>query len=338
MINSQGEKDMRDKILEILMNNSNDFLSGEVISTQLGITRAAVWKHIKSLQGEGFEIESKSRLGYRLMAIPESLDQVTLREAIKTKVMGKNLEVHQTIDSTNNRARDLALEGADEGTLVISETQSMGRGRLGRDWISPKGKGIWMSLILKPDLPPDQAPRITAIVAVALRKALNKATGLDVGIKWPNDIIINAKKVCGILTEIQADIDRIHYLVVGIGINVNMLADDFPPEIASTATSLRIAMNAWLDRRWIIALVMEEIEDIYLKYTKNKDFRRLLDQYREYSVTLNKSVRVIGRDMNFEGFALDFDTDGSLLVKREDGSITKVLSGDVSVRGEDGYV
>ncbi|NLI60580.1 MAG: biotin--[acetyl-CoA-carboxylase] ligase [Clostridiales bacterium] len=329
---------MRDKILEILMNNSNDFLSGEVISTQLGITRAAVWKHIKSLQGEGFEIESKSRLGYRLMAIPESLDQVTLREAIKTKVMGKNLEVHQTIDSTNNRARDLALEGADEGTLVISETQSMGRGRLGRDWISPKGKGIWMSLILKPDLPPDQAPRITAIVAVALRKALNKATGLDVGIKWPNDIIINAKKVCGILTEIQADIDRIHYLVVGIGINVNMLADDFPPEIASTATSLRIAMNAWLDRRWIIALVMEEIEDIYLKYTKNKDFRRLLDQYREYSVTLNKSVRVIGRDMNFEGFALDFDTDGSLLVKREDGSITKVLSGDVSVRGEDGYV
>ena len=329
---------MRDKILEILMNNSNDFLSGEVISTQLGITRAAVWKHIKSLQGEGFEIESKSRLGYRLMAIPESLDQVTLREAIKTKVMGKNLEVHQTIDSTNNRARDLALEGADEGTLVISETQSMGRGRLGRDWISPKGKGIWMSLILKPDLPPDQAPRITAIVAVALRKALNKATGLDVGIKWPNDIIINAKKVCGILTEIQADIDRIHYLVVGIGINVNMLADDFPPEIASTATSLRIAMNAWLDRRWIIALVMEEIEDTYLKYTKNKDFRRLLDQYREYSVTLNKSVRVIGRDMNFEGFALDFDTDGSLLVKREDGSITKVLSGDVSVRGEDGYV
>ena len=189
-----------------------------------------------------------------------------------------------------------------------------------------------MSLILKPDLPPDQAPRITAIVAVALRKALNKATGLDVGIKWPNDIIINAKKVCGILTEIQADIDRIHYLVVGIGINVNMLADDFPPEIASTATSLRIAMNAWLDRRWIIALVMEEIEDIYLKYTKNKDFRRLLDQYREYSVTLNKSVRVIGRDMNFEGFALDFDNDGSLLVKREDGSITKVLSGDVSVR------
>jgi len=329
---------MRDKILKVLIDNRDKFLSGETISSFLGITRSAVWKHIKSLQQDGFEIESRSGLGYRLVAIPEELDEVTLAETMKTKTMGKNIELHQSIDSTNNRARELALEGADEGTLIIAETQLEGRGRLGRNWVSPKGKGIWMSLILRPNLPPDQAPRITAMAAVAVRKALNKATGLNIGIKWPNDIIIDGKKVCGILTEMHADIDRIHYVVVGIGINVNMTQEDFPTDISSTATALRIALNRWVDRRQIIALVMEEIEEIYFKYLETRDFKQILDLCRQYSITLNRPVKVIGRDTTFEGFAIDFDEDGSLLVKKEDGIIVKVMSGDVSVRGRHGYV
>lgn len=329
---------MRDKILKVLVDNRDEFLSGEAISSYLGITRSAVWKHIKSLQQDGFEIESRPGLGYRLLALPEELDQISLNEIMKTQIMGKSIELHQVIDSTNNRARELALEGADEGTLIIAETQLEGRGRLSRSWISPRGKGIWMSLILKPDLSPDQAPHITAIAAVAIRKALNRATGLDIGIKWPNDIIIDGKKVCGILTEMHADIDRIYYVVVGIGINVNMTQEDFPVELSSTATSLRIALGRNLDRRQLIALIMEEIEEIYYTYLENRDFKQILDLCRQYSVTLNRPVKVIGRDTSFEGFAVDFDEDGSLLVKKDDGNIIKVMSGDVSVRGEGGYV
>ena len=265
---------MRDRILKVLIENNDKFLSGQAISSSLGITRSAVWKHIKSLQQDGFEIESRSGLGYRLIALPEELDQVTLVETMNTRIIGKNIEIHQVIDSTNNRARELALEGADEGTLVIAEAQAKGRGRMGRRWISPRGKGIWMSLILRPDLPPDQAPRITAIIAVAVRNALNKATGLETGIKWPNDIIIDGKKVCGILTEMHADIDRIYYVVVGIGINANMTQKDFPTEISSTAASLRIALNSSVDRRQIIVLVMDEVEDIYFKYLINRDFNK----------------------------------------------------------------
>lgn len=329
---------MRDKILKVLVDNRDEFLSGEAISSYLGITRSAVWKHIKSLQQDGFEIESRPGLGYRLLALPEELDLISLNEIMKTQIMGKSIELHQVIDSTNNRARELALEGADEGTLIIAETQLEGRGRLSRSWISPRGKGIWMSLILKPDLSPDQAPHITAIAAVAIRKALNRATGLVIGIKWPNDIIIDGKKVCGILTEMHADIDRIYYVVVGIGINVNMTQEDFPVELSSTATSLRIALGRNLDRRQLIALIMEEIEEIYYTYLENRDFKQILDLCRQYSVTLNRPVKVIGRDTSFEGFAVDFDEDGSLLVKKDDGNIIKVMSGDVSVRGEGGYV
>lgn len=329
---------MRDRILKVLMDNRDGFLSGETISVSLGITRAAVWKHIKSLQEDGFEIESKSRLGYRLIGIPEALDEVTLLGSIDTEVIGKNIEVHDTIDSTNNRARELAIGDAFEGTLIIAETQQKGRGRLGRDWVSPKGKGIWMSLILRPNIPPQKASGITTVGAVAIRRALNRALDLDIGIKWPNDIIIDGKKVCGILTESHADMDRVHYVVMGIGINANMTLEDFPPEIATTATSLRIAAGHRVNRREVIALIMEEIEKTYNRYIEDGDFGSILEECREHSVTLNRPVQVIGRDDTFEGFAMDFHEDGSLLVKRTDGSIIKVMAGDVSVRGEKGYV
>lgn len=329
---------MRNKVLKALLDNKGSFISGETISSSMGITRAAIWKHIKSLQHEGFIIETKPRLGYRLVRIPDILDRTALLESIDTIIMGRNLEIYDIIDSTNNRARELALADAPEGTLIVAETQLKGRGRLGRSWISPKGKGIWMSLVLRPDIPPDKAPGITTLVAVAIRRVLNQLTGLDIGIKWPNDIIVNGRKVCGILTEMHGDMDKIYYIVVGIGINANLEESDFPAELTKTATSLYISTGQTVDRRSVIVQIMKEIENIYYQYIKYGNFEAILDECRRYSVTLNKPVIVIGRDEEFEGFAINFDTDGSLLVKKQDGTITKVISGDVSVRGREGYV
>ncbi|NLJ40661.1 MAG: biotin--[acetyl-CoA-carboxylase] ligase [Clostridiales bacterium] len=329
---------MRDNILGMLLDNKEGYLSGEEISSVLGITRAGVWKHMKSLQEDGFQIEAKPRLGYRLVSIPETLDSLTLLATMRTQAMGRNIEIYETIGSTNTRAKELALKGAPEGTLIIAETQTVGKGRLGRGWLSTRKKGIWMSLILRPDIPPVQSPGITTAAAVAVRGALAKISGLDIGIKWPNDIILDGKKVCGILTEMHADLDRIHYIVVGVGINANQERDDFPEGLISTATSLKIALNHKVDRREIIALTMEEIERLYFSYIKNDNFKDILEESRLFSVTLGRKVKIIGKDTEFEGFALDFDVDGSLLVKRNDGIITKVMSGDVSVRGEEGYV
>jgi BirA family biotin operon repressor/biotin-[acetyl-CoA-carboxylase] ligase len=329
---------MRNKVLKALLDSKGSFISGETISSSMGITRAAIWKHIKSLLHEGFIIETKPRLGYRLVRIPDILDRTALLESIDTIIMGRNLEIYDIIDSTNNRARELALADAPEGTLIVAETQLKGRGRLGRSWISPKGKGIWMSLVLRPDIPPDKAPGITTLVAVAIRRVLNQLTGLDIGIKWPNDIIVNGRKVCGILTEMHGDMDKIYYIVVGIGINANLEESDFPAELTKTATSLYISTGQTVDRRSVIVQIMKEIENIYYQYIKYGNFEAILDECRRYSVTLNKPVIVIGRDEEFEGFAINFDTDGSLLVKKQDGTITKVISGDVSVRGREGYV
>ncbi|HZJ56988.1 MAG TPA: biotin--[acetyl-CoA-carboxylase] ligase [Clostridia bacterium] len=329
---------MRNKVLKALLDNKDSFISGERISSSLGITRAAIWKHIKTLQHEGFVIDTKPRLGYRLVKIPDILDETILLESIDTGTMGRNIEVHDTINSTNNRARELALAGAPEGTLIIAETQTVGRGRLGRNWISPKGRGVWMSLILRPDIPPEKAPGITTVIAVAIRRALNQLTGLDFGIKWPNDIIMDGKKVCGILTEMHGDMDRIYYVAVGIGINVNLGKSDLPAELIQTATSLNVGMGENMDRRSIIARAMKEIEDTYSRYIEDGDFDAILKECKMHSLTLNRSVTVIGRDGEFEGYAIDFDADGSLLVKMQDGRVRKVISGDVSVRGRDGYV
>lgn len=329
---------MRNKILEILLDNKDNFISGESISERLNVTRAAVWKHIKTLQSEGFKIESVSRKGYRLVGIPDKLERVTLLHGMKTKVLGRTVEICESIDSTNSRAKELALLGYPEGTLVIAEEQLEGRGRLGRSWVSPAGKGIWMSLLLRPEIPPSAAPIITTLAALAVKRALEETSGLEVSIKWPNDIIIQNKKVCGILTEIHADIDIIHYVIVGIGINVNIEEKDFPEELLSSATSILIALGRKLDRIQLIQSIMKHMEDIYIDYIKTSDIGPILDECRKCSATLGRTVKVIGRGMEFSGKAVDLDEDGALLVLKDDGKLEKVLSGDVSVRGIAGYV
>jgi len=326
------------RILEMLMNANSAYVSGEQMSGRLGISRAAVWKHIKTLEGEGYEIESTSGTGYRLSVIPDILDLKTILYDLKTKRFGHCLEIFKTIDSTNSRAKRLALDAAPEGTIVIADTQSSGRGRMDRIWVSPAKKGLWLSIILKPSIKPERAPELTVLAAIATVKALENFAGLSASIKWPNDIVIDGRKLCGILAEIQAEPDVIRSVVMGIGINVNMNREDFPAELQDLATSPPIEEGKVASRRQLLLIFLENIEAIYDEYLKSDGLDFFLEYYKSRSATLGKNVKVIERTSSFEGYALDIDKDGALLVRLGDGSIRKVLSADVSVRGESGYV
>lgn len=297
---------MRDAILAILLNNTDRFVSGQDMSRSLGITRAAVWKYIKLFENEGYVIESSTKKGYRLKLIPDIMDRVVLTNGLKTSIIGRNMECYQNLASTNARAKEMALADAPEGTVIIAEEQSRGRGRLGRNWVSPAGKGVWMSVILKPRLSPEKAPRITIMTAVALVRALKQAAELETGIKWPNDIVCNGKKLCGILTEIHAQPDIINYAVVGIGINVNLSVRDFPEDIRNIATSIKIEKGREFRRSDILQAVLENMEDMYLNYFDDDNFERLLQEYRDYSVVLGKKISVAGPTGEFSGKALDF--------------------------------
>jgi BirA family biotin operon repressor/biotin-[acetyl-CoA-carboxylase] ligase len=329
---------LQDDILRILLDNQGTFVSGEEISEKLGVSRTTVWKSVRQLKEEGCRIDSVSNKGYCLTEIPDRLSEVLLRRWLTTDRIGQYMELHHTIGSTNARAKELAQEGAPHGTLVAAEEQASGRGRLGRSWVSPPGMGIWMSIILRPSFLPSFAPRITVLAAMAAADAVNRVTGLKAGIKWPNDIIISAKKVCGILTEMQADPDQIEFIVVGIGTNVNIPKDGFPTEISGSATSLFIESGTKVDRNRLLADILGSFEALYNRYEKSGSFSDLLADYKLRCITLNRRVRVVGRTEEFTGTAIDLTDNCELIVRLDDGTQRTVLSGDVSVRGIAGYV
>lgn len=329
---------MRDVVLNILLDNLGHFVSGEDISRQLGITRAAVWKYIKLLQSQGYPIESSTKKGYCLRQVPDILDDALLLRGLDTSVFGRKMEIHSSIGSTNARAKELALNGAPEGTVVIADEQVQGRGRLGRSWISPPGKGIWMSVVLRPRLFPQQASRITIMTAVAVANALKRSAQIEVGIKWPNDIVCGGKKLCGILNEVHAEPQVIHYAVVGIGLNVNFSQEDLPDGIKDLATSLKIEKDKEFCRVDIIRAILQEMEKSYLQRLNNDRFTELLKEYEAHSVILGKRVRVIGIDSELSGYAEGFGEDGSLILRLDDGRLETILAGDVSIRGESSYV
>lgn len=318
---------MREKILEILK-GSDGYVSGEEISHVLGISRAAVWKHIRNLKNEGYKIESVTNKGYKLGGIPDKLDIDKIHEMLKTKVIGQRIEYVNSTDSTNNECK--RLEDKTDGTLVIADAQTAGKGRLGRVWESPHGSGIWMSILLKPDVSLESVSQITLVTGMAVCRAV----GIDAMIKWPNDVVIDGKKICGILTEMSAEIERINYVICGIGINVN--TPSFPEELQDKATSLFVETAKKHEREKIAADVLNEFEKLYNVFTE-KGFSFLADEYRKMCVTLNKDVRVIYRNNELTGKAVDIDDSGNLIVETENGQIT-VHSGEVSVRGIYGYI
>lgn len=325
---------LKNDILQLLKNNKNKYLSGQDLCDTFNVSRTAIWKCIKELKSDGYVIESQHKTGYMLISEPDILSYIEIYPYLKTKFIGRNYIHFESITSTNDYAKEIAFK-CDNGTVIVSEEQTSGRGRLGRSWISNKGEGIWMSIILKPDLNPQGAVKLTQVAAVAVVDSIKDATGLSSGIKWPNDIIVDRKKVCGILTEMNAELDKVYYVVVGIGLNANVTT--FPQDLNDKATSLLISAGKKIDRKQLTALILNNFEKYYGVYL-SKGFSYIRTMCIKYSLTLNSDVRIISNNHEYIGHAIDIDDDGNLVVELKNGDRKTIMSGDVSVRGILGYV
>ncbi|HNR43835.1 MAG TPA: biotin--[acetyl-CoA-carboxylase] ligase [Methanofastidiosum sp.] len=315
---------MKSKILEIL-EEKGDYVSGEEISKEIGISRAAVWKHIKKLRELGYEIESKTNEGYKLIKSPEKQIKFELERLLDTKIIGKKILFFEEVDSTNNKAKQIALE-ENEGTVVISEMQTSGRGRRGRGWYSPKG-GIYVSFLLKPNVSPEKASQLTLVSSLALVETLNAMNNnLNAKIKWPNDVLISGKKISGILTELSSDMEKINYIVVGIGVNLNTEKEILP----ENGTSLKIEMKEEVSNKLFLKSFLEHYDSIYQEYL-NGDIDQIIERWKNNSDTLGKKVKIIGINETYEGLAKDIDENGALILKTKEKEI-KIYSGDVSLR------
>lgn len=325
----------KEELINIL-GKSDTYVSGQELCERFGVSRTAVWKAIKQLEKEGYLIDGVSNKGYRLLANDEMLSATEISRNMETEVMGKNLEFMQETDSTNLVIKRLAEAGAPEGTLAVADKQTAGRGRRGRSWASPSGQSVYMSFLLRPDCRPDRASAITLVCALAVVEACREIGLKDAGIKWPNDIVSNGKKICGILTEMSAELEGINYVVPGIGINVNQ--EGFEGDYAANATSLYLELGHKINRSKLIARTMYFFEENYKVFKKTFDLSLLVDKYNKYLVNCGKEVRVLDPKGEFTGFAEGINTDGELLVRLEDDTVVTIYAGEVSVRGIYGYV
>ena len=330
---------MEDIIIKVLR-GKDGFVSGQEISRIIGVSRTAIWKHIKELRKKGYEIESRSRMGYRLIKATENIDKVIISEGLSTNFIGRDLIVFESIDSTNSEAKRRVVSDFQHGLTIISEEQTVGRGRLGRDWVSPKGKGLWMTIVFKPKfLEPKDGSKLTIIAAAAVAKAIEKTTNIKVDIKWPNDIICNGKKVCGILTEMGTDPDIINWLVLGIGINVNQQKLDFPEELQAAGTSLKIEskIESNIDRNALAIAILNEIELLSTHFLESGDLSEVLDYYREKVLVKNRLMIIHKKGEQISCTGVNVSDEGHLIVMLEDGTLQEYFSGEVSVRGLNGY-
>ena len=326
---------MKEEILRLLR-SADGYISGQELCNRFGVSRTAVWKAINQLKEAGYEIEAQQNKGYRLMAAPDLMTEAEIKSLMHTEWVAKEVLYFDTIDSTNTKAQELAEKGYPSGTLVVADKQESGKGRRGRSWVSPSGTGIFMTLMIKPDINPNNASMLTLVAALAVAKAITSVTGEKALIKWPNDIVINGKKVCGILTEMNAQFDYINHIVVGIGINV--YNESFPEEISQMASSLMIeAGGKRFHRAQIIAETMSYFEQYYDTFLKTQDLSALVREYDELLVNRNKSVRVLDPKEPFDGKAMGITPKGELIVDTWE-SRKLVSSGEVSVRGIYGYV
>ena len=325
---------MKAEILKMLR-ETDSYVSGQELCNKFGVSRTAVWKAINQLKENGYEIEAVQNKGYHLLSAPDIMDKTELESIHATEWAGCEIYYFDSIDSTNTKAKELAEEGHPSGTLVVADRQTAGKGRRGRSWESPTGIGIFMTLMLKPEINPNNASMLTLVAAMATTRAIRRVTGVPALIKWPNDIVMNGKKVCGILTEMSAQFDYINHIVIGIGINVHN--EDFPEEIAKTASSLYLESGQHIHRASLIEAFLEEFEDVYAEYLKTEDMEGLQKEYDAMLVNRGRQVRVLDPKEPFEGKAMGITKKGELIVDTWE-SRKLVSSGEVSVRGIYGYV
>ncbi|MEK5390960.1 biotin--[acetyl-CoA-carboxylase] ligase [Margalitia sp. FSL K6-0131] len=321
----------RTKLIEAFSHANGEFLSGQALANILGCSRTAIWKHIEELRKEGFELEAIRNKGYRIISTPKNMTENELRLGLKTTIFGKTIQYLESTDSTQKVAHQLAQEGCPDGTLVIAEEQTNGRGRLARNWHSPKYTGIWMSLVLRPKLPPAKAPQFTLIAAVAVARAIEDICEISPDIKWPNDLLLNGKKITGILTELQADSDKINAIIMGIGMNVNQKEQDFPKELHNIATSLAIETGKEISRSELVKRILENLEKYYLLYLE-KGFAPLKLLWESYAVSLGKDIIARTISGNISGKALGITEEGVLKIEDQNGQIHKIYSADIEMK------
>jgi BirA family biotin operon repressor/biotin-[acetyl-CoA-carboxylase] ligase len=325
----------RQQLLIYLKESKGTWVSGEFLAHKIAVSRSAVWKHIGSLKDDGYVIESSRKKGYLLCQISDLLLANEIREGLNTNVFGKGDIIYfRETDSTNARAKYLAGDGAPEGTLVVAEKQTDGRGRRGRSWFSPPGEGIYTSIVLRPPIPPNEAPKLTLLTSVALAEALLSLTSLKVNIKWPNDILINGRKAAGILTEISTEMDRIDYVIIGVGINVNTPCKGLPPDIAHTATSVLMETGRVFPRIVLLRAFLEWLE-IYYETFKAKGFDPILNRWKHLADMIGQQISVDLMDSVRVGKVLDLDKDGFLILQDRRGIIERIISGDVTLLNQE---
>lgn len=307
------------------------YTSGQLLSSTLGISRAAVWKHMEALRKAGFSIEASPSKGYRL-AGPLPYNAIEVASGLSTGFVGRNLHFFESVDSTNRKAFELGRRGAPEGTSVIADEQRAGHGRMGRSWVSPAGVNIYTSILLRPDIPPQRAGELTFVAAVAAAEAVSRFSPARPEVKWPNDILIGGRKVAGILLEMDSETDHVHFVVAGVGINVNMPARALPPEVRERATSLAGKGGAAVDRCELLRELYSKLEKWYKVYI-TEGFERVAEAWKGYFSSEGKPVRVEAFGRSIEGICLGIDPGGALLVRTAAGSVERVVSGDMAAVG-----
>lgn len=326
---------MKTKILKLLKDSSG-YVSGQDICNCLGVSRTAVWKVMNQLKEEGYEIEAVPNRGYRIISSPDIVTADEIKSLLNTRRIAGDIRYYEETSSTNTVAKQLAETSDADGLLVIAEQQTAGKGRRGKGWVSPKGSGIWMSLVLKPAINPISASMLTLVAALAAARAIRQTTGLESFIKWPNDLVLNGKKICGILTEMSSEPDYINHVVIGMGINANI--ESFPEEIQDTATSLYLESGQKVKRSQLTAAVMSCFEEYYERFLEQQSLEPFLNEYNQWLINCGREVRIIEAGCEYTGTAEGINKEGHLVILLSDGTKKEVISGEVSVRGLYGYV
>lgn len=321
------EQSNEELILSFLVEAGDELTSGELLSDKLGLSRAAVWKVVESLRKKGYRIDAAPARGYRLVEVPDRLTSLELSPLLTTHDIGRSIHYFETLGSTSETAQRLAAEGAFHGEVVVSEEQTEGRGRRGRRWASPPGLNLYFSVILRPELPPRRAPELTLLAAVALARAL-RDSGVQAEIKWPNDLEVGKQKIAGILTELTADPDQVQHVILGVGVNLNATAADFPPELRPTATSVLLSRGQKVPRALFAAALWARLEEL-LDLHAEQGFQPIRQAWKELSSTLGQEVLVKTEERELRGRAEDIDETGALLLRLQGGSLERVLAGDV---------